>query len=228
MSESDRSGVALLARDVAPPWDLLSPRFPVVRRGYDRDAVDEYITELEREVEELRAGGDTTGAVTAEIERIGEQTAAILRVAHEQASETTRRAHQEADRCLAAAAANAVAMTEDAKQQLRQLDGETEAVWNERARLLEDVKQVATSLFGLAEDALERFPPESERVTSGPPRASAVPEPVAAQPVGGEVAPEGQADEHLGSEEHPSYVEAVSEEQTSELHLHDLDGEEPE
>jgi DivIVA domain-containing protein len=223
MNDSDRTGVALLARDSAPPWDLLSPRFPVVRRGYDRDAVDDYVAALEAEIEELRAGRDSSGAVAAEIERIGEQTAAILRVAHEQASETTRRAHAEADRCLGAAASNAVAMTQDAKNQLRQLDGETEAIWTERSRLLEDVKQVATSLFSLAEDALERFPSESERVTSASPRAGAVPEPVAAQPVGGEVMPEGQADEELTGHESLSDVDAVSVQETSEFHQHEPD-----
>src|SRR6185312_1479029 len=61
------------------------------------------------------------------------------------------------------AAANAVAMTEDAKRKLRQLDTETDAVWAERGRLIEDVRNVATSLFSLAEDAAERFPEDGER-----------------------------------------------------------------
>jgi DivIVA domain-containing protein len=168
MSDSDRTATALLARDEAPPWDLLAPRFPIVRRGYHRDAVDEYVADLERELEDLREGREPSAAVAAEIVRLGEQTAAILRVAHEKATETTRRAQSEADRCLSAAASNAVAMTEDAKLQLRHLDGETDAIWRERSRLLEDIRTLATSLFTLAEDGLERFPPEGERVAPPP------------------------------------------------------------
>jgi DivIVA domain-containing protein len=166
---SDSNQTAVLAREAVPAWDLLAPRFPVARRGYDREAVDDHIAELEQELSALRAGRDPSGTVAAEIERIGEQTAAILRVAHEQANGTLRQAHDEADRCLSAAAANAVAMTEDAKAQLHQLDAETDAVWRERARLLEDVRQLATRLSSLADDALERFPPEPDRVASGGP-----------------------------------------------------------
>jgi DivIVA domain-containing protein len=214
MSDSERTGLALLAREAAPPWDLVAPRFPIVRRGYDRDAVDDYIAELEQELEQLRAG--RTASVTAEIERIGEQTAAILRVAHEQAAQTTRRAHEEADRCLSAAAANTVAMTEDAQQQLRQLDSETDAIWRERARLLEDVRGLATSLFTLAEDALDRFPPEGDRQATG--AQPTVPVPVAAElPAEEEDAPQtvpfdGEQTEPVTDDYDPSDEEAASEE----------------
>jgi DivIVA domain-containing protein len=166
MSDPDLTGTAVLAREAAPAWDLFAPRFPIARRGYDRDAVDEYIAKLEQELADLRGGGDPSGAVQAEIERIGEQTVAILRVAHEQASDTVHRAQEEADRCLSAAASNAVAMTEEAKAQLQRLDSETDAIWRERARLLEDVRALAGSLSSLADDALERFPPEPDRVAS--------------------------------------------------------------
>jgi DivIVA domain-containing protein len=165
MSDADQT--AVLTREAAPAWDLIAPRFPVTRRGYDRETVDEYIAELEQELTDLRAGRGSSGAVAAEIERIGEQTAAILQVAHEQAGDTLRRAHEEADRCLSAAAVNAVAMTEDAKSQLHRLDAETDVIWRERARLLEDVRRLAGSLSSLAEEALERFPPEPDRLASG-------------------------------------------------------------
>ena len=54
-------------------------------------------------------------------------------------------------------------MTEDAKRKLRQLDTETDAVWAERGRLIEDVRNVATALFSLAEDAADRFPEDADR-----------------------------------------------------------------
>ena len=58
-------------------------------------------------------------------------------------------------------------MTEEAKRNLRQLDTETDAVWAERGRLIEDVRNVATALFSLAEDAADRFPEDGERAASG-------------------------------------------------------------
>jgi hypothetical protein len=166
--DSDEPAVA------EPPqaWEPVARRFPSARHGYDRAAVDEHVAELERELAELRRHSSAS-AVAAEIERIGTQTAAILHTAHEQAQETTRRGQAQADRCLAAAASNAVAITEEATQQLQQLDSDTDAVWRERARLIEDVRIVATSLFSLAEEAADRFPAEPEKIA--PPVRAAVP-----------------------------------------------------
>ena len=112
---------------------------------------------------ELRAQRSPAPAIEEELERLGAETSAVLRVAHEQAAEITRRAQAQADRCVSDAAANAVAMTEDAKRKLRQLDTETDAVWAERGRLIEDVRNVATALFSLAEDAADRFPEDGDR-----------------------------------------------------------------
>jgi DivIVA domain-containing protein len=144
-------------------WEPDHKRFPTAMHGYDRDAVDEHLAALEQEIDELRARRLPPPTVEQEIERVGEETTAILKVAHEQASEITRRAQTQADKCVADAAANAVAMTEDAKRKLRQLDSETDAVWAERGRLIEDVRNVATALFSLAEDAADRFPEDGDR-----------------------------------------------------------------
>lgn len=145
------------------PWGIERDRFPVTRHGYDRAAVDDRIAELERELEELRTDKAVSETISAEIERFGEQTAAILKVAHEQAFETRRGAQAEADRCLQDAAANALAITDEAHQRLRGLDAETDQIWQERGRLIEDVRAVATALAALADDAASRFPPESEK-----------------------------------------------------------------
>jgi hypothetical protein len=162
----------LSATDTVAAPESMKKRFASAFPGYDRDAVDEHIAELERELAELLAQRSPTAAVDAEIERVGEETSAILRVAHEQAAEIVRRAQAQADRCVTDAADNAVSITADANRKLRQLDSETDSVWAERVRLIEDVRSVATSLFSLAEDASERFPEESERGTM---QISAVP-----------------------------------------------------
>jgi hypothetical protein len=134
-------------------------RFAVGPFGYNRAAVDQYVGELEHELDDLRRGRpEPPVSINEEIERLGEQTASILVVAHDQANETTRRAQEQADRCIADAAANAVAMTAQAKQQLRELDTETDSVWQERRRLIDDVRGTAAALIALADDALQRFP----------------------------------------------------------------------
>jgi cell division septum initiation protein DivIVA len=136
-------------------------RFPLAPFGYNRTAVDEHLATLESELEELRGAKQVPMAsITDELERIGEQTASILVVAHDQANETTRLAQEQAERCVADAAANAVQMTADAKSKLRDLDAETDAVWRERERLLEDVRVVSAALANLADQASERFPAE--------------------------------------------------------------------
>jgi hypothetical protein len=137
-------------------------RFPVGPFGYNRSAVDQHLAQVERELEELRNRESKPMSINEEIERLGEQTASILVVAHDQAGETTRRAQEQADRCIADAAANAVAITEQAKQQLRELDNETDAVWQERLRLIEDVRTTASALVALADHASARFPADDK------------------------------------------------------------------
>ncbi len=153
------------------------PRFPIARQGYDRNAVDEHVAELERELSQLRASERSDSSVAAEIERIGEQTSAILLVAHDKAQETLRQAQEQADRCVADAAANAVAISEEASRRLRQLDGETDSVWRERARLIDDVRHVSGALATLAQEANDRFPAEPDRTDT--------PAPAPAQPFTG-------------------------------------------
>jgi hypothetical protein len=166
----------------AVPWDPAPKRFPTARHGYDREAVEEHLAALENEIDDLRAQRLPAHDVEAEIERVGAETSAILRVAHEQAAEITRRARAEADKCVADAAANAVAMTEDAKRNLRQLDSETDAVWAERGRLIEDVRNVATALFSLAEDAADRFPEDGDRTGATVSAAASAPRPARPAP----------------------------------------------
>jgi vacuolar-type H+-ATPase subunit H len=153
--------------DVAEPFE--EPRFPIARQGYDRHAVDEHVADLERELAQLRAGERSDISVAAEIERIGEQTSAILLVAHDKAQETMHQAQEQADRCMTDAASNAVAITEEASRRLRQLDSETDSVWRERARLIDDVRHVSSALAMLAQEAGDRFPAEPDRTETPSP-----------------------------------------------------------
>jgi cell division septum initiation protein DivIVA len=168
-------------------WEQVVPRFPVVRQGYDTAAVDAHIadleqelSELDRELSELRAQTPAENQVEEEIQRIGEQTSAILLAAHDKAQETTRQAQQQADKVLKDAAANAIAMTKDANRQLHELETEKLSVWRERARLLEDVSNLSDALSRLSAEAGKRFPVEP-KVT--PLTAAASSETTEAEPV---------------------------------------------
>jgi DivIVA protein len=150
--------------DVPGADEAVAPsRFAVAPLGYSRPAVDEHIAALERELSELRAtraDEKPVMSITEEIERLGEQTASILVVAHDQAHETTRLAQERAERCVTDAADNASAITEQAKRRLEDLDVETDVVWQERARLLADARAVAEELTAMVQRAEERCPEE--------------------------------------------------------------------
>jgi cell division septum initiation protein DivIVA len=140
-----------------------SSRFPVAPLGYNRQAVDEQFADLESELTELRAAlaqasrGDAPMSIQEELERIGEETASILVVAHDKAHETTRMAQEQAERCISDAAANAVAITEEATRKLHELEAETDGVARHRERLIADVRNISGSLQSLADDAERRF-----------------------------------------------------------------------
>jgi chromosome segregation ATPase len=148
----------------------LLPRFPLVRHGYERIAVDGYVAELEqelaaldRELAELRGGGAPAAEVANEIKRIGEQTSAVLMAAHEQREEILRRARAEADRCVEEATARAHALTTQCEQRLRELEAKNETARGERNRLLGDLRTISSALTAVADSADQRIPPEPER-----------------------------------------------------------------
>lgn len=204
-------------REVA--WDEPLPRFPIARQGYDPGAVDEHIAELEqelmdldRELAEVRARTPAKGAVAAEMERIGEQTSAILIAAHEQAKEITSRAQEQADRCIADAASNAVTTTADAQRQLRDMENEKVSLSGERERLIEDIRTLAGSLSSLADGAADRFPSSPEH--GGPVTAAGSRSGAASQPADGSQTPGpwqpalvSEPDEMPGSEDQPTLAD---------------------
>jgi DNA repair exonuclease SbcCD ATPase subunit len=152
-----------------PPLDddrQFGVRFPTAPLGYNRQAVDDHIAALEEEIAELRNVVEPPPTINEEIERLGEQTASILVVAHDKAHETARRAQEQAARSVREAAHNAERITSEAERRLRQLDEETDAVWRERERLLADVREVSLTLGTLVDAAAERFPAAPEAASA--------------------------------------------------------------
>lgn len=142
-------------------------RFPIVVQGYDCPAVDEYIAELEyelaqadRELAELRGQAPAADEVNNELKRIGEQTSAVLIVAHEQSDKILRTAREEAGRCVAEAAAKATTLAAETEAQLRELEVRKAATRRERDRLFDDIRRVSAALVALIESPHEQPAPQ--------------------------------------------------------------------
>src|ERR1700739_1060829 len=138
---------------------VLEAEFPVVRRGYDRDAVDAYVMRTRQLVAELQATSTPESAVRRALERVGEEVSGILRRAHETADEITAQSRIEADERLQRAMREAQEITAGAKAQLRDLDADADRIWAERQRIIDDARALAEDLLTLADTAAERFAP---------------------------------------------------------------------
>ena len=136
------------------------PPFPLVIRGYERRAVDEYLEATSTRLAELEALQSPSVAVQEALERVANDTGSILKEAHETAEGVLQRAQDEADRTLSEANEQADRTVASAEARARQLVIDTDALWQERMRLIEDAHAVAASLTALADEAAARFPGE--------------------------------------------------------------------
>jgi cell division septum initiation protein DivIVA len=136
------------------------PLFPFVIRGYDRRMVDEHVELLTARVAELEAMQSPSVAVQEALERVAADTGSILKEAHETADGVLTRARAEAERLMREARDEAERTIASAEARVRQLAIDTDSLWQERMRLIDDSRTVAASLAGLADDAADRFPPE--------------------------------------------------------------------
>ena len=141
-----------------PSRDVADVRFPIVLRGYDRLAVDAYVRRTSQLVAELQATRSPEAAVRRGLERVGEEVAGILQRAHDAASQITAQSRSEAEDRLERARQEATRITADAERRLQELDVETDRIWSERQRIVEDAQQLARQLLSLAHSAAIRFP----------------------------------------------------------------------
>jgi vacuolar-type H+-ATPase subunit H len=153
--------------------EVAGPQFPVVLRGYDRQAVDAYIIRVTELVAELQSVRSPKAAVKKALDRVGRETASILQHAQVAADETTAQSRARADERVREAQREAERIIGDAHEQVKRLDADTEALWAERRRLLEDVVRISDELMRSADEALVRFPAEDdgqpEGKAAGPP-----------------------------------------------------------
>jgi DivIVA domain-containing protein len=141
--------------------DIRQPDFPMTLRGYDREAVDSYVEHVNRLIADLEARSSPQAAVRHALDQVGEETSGILERAHETADGITARSQAQAAERLERAEREAREVLRNAETQARMLDTDTDEIWQERKRLIDDVQRVADDLAELADAATRRFPPET-------------------------------------------------------------------
>ncbi len=170
-----------------PVASVASQDFPIVLRGYDRLAVDEYVKRATQLVAELYATRSPEGAVRRAVERVGEEVSAILQRAHETADQITAqsraeaeerliRAREEAERLDQSSREQAILIEQAAHRRVQELDADVDRIWAERDRIVGDVRKLSEDLEKLAGAAATRFPAASTE------EAAALPETEAALP----------------------------------------------
>jgi DivIVA domain-containing protein len=148
--------------------DLRNVEFPVGMRGYDRAAVDDYITRVNRILAELQITAAPESAIRHALDEVADDTRGILERAHETADEITRRSRSQADDRLqkaereakdvrGAADAYANETRAAAASQVGALQADVDRIWKERDSLLSGLRELAAELEQIAVQASERY-----------------------------------------------------------------------
>jgi DivIVA domain-containing protein len=130
--------------------------FPLAVRGYDRGAVDAFVQEVLEVVSELEGRQTRETVVQRALDEIGEETAGILQRAHETADEIAARSRAQAEGRIQRAEREADMLRQQADEYSEQLIVDTRILWEERQRLIQDIRQLADEVLAMAEDASER------------------------------------------------------------------------
>ena len=143
--------------------------FPAAVRGYDRQAVDEFVDEVADLVAELEGRQSRGAVVQRALDEVGEETAGILQRAHETADEITARSRAQAEGRLQRADRETELARRQADEYAEQVVIDTRLLWDERVRLLDDIRQLADDVLATADEAAERVslpealvPPEGD------------------------------------------------------------------
>jgi len=151
--------------------------FPIVLRGYDRDAVDAYVRDVNRVLADLEISRSPQSAIRHALDQMSEETKGILERAHETADEITARSRAQADDRVQWAEREAREAIAAASGRVQELEADAERVWEDRQGLIEDVRRIAQELAAVADDAGVRFPVEPEAEPTVLPELPPVPPP---------------------------------------------------
>jgi hypothetical protein len=154
---TDETSTQRFERSASASERLREADFPIVVRGYHRQTVDLFIAELLEIVEDLESHQTREGVVQKALGELGEETAGILQRAHETADDITARSRAQAEARLQRSEREAEILRHDADEYSEQVIVDTRTLWEERQRLIEDIRQLADDVLGTADDAIERL-----------------------------------------------------------------------
>jgi DivIVA domain-containing protein len=155
-SQTSDNSTQRFARGQSAAERLGNVSFPLAVRGYDRRAVDDFVQEVRAVVAELESTQTREGVVQRALDELGEETAGILQRAHETADEIAARSRAQADGRLQRAEREAEIVRREADEYAQQVVVDTRLLWEERQRLIEDIRQLADEVLATADDAMER------------------------------------------------------------------------
>jgi cell division initiation protein len=145
---------ARFSRDSAD--EIRNREFPVVMRGYDRNAVDAFVEDVAELVSQLEGRQSHESVVQRALEEVGEETAGILQRAHEAADEIAARSRSQAEGRMQRAEREAELLRRDADAYSEKIVVDTKLLWEERQRLIEDLRQLAEDVLSTSENASAR------------------------------------------------------------------------
>ena len=166
----DQDGVSTELRRV--PAEIREVSFRVSVRGYERAAVDAYVTRVQRLIAELEVTRSPEEAVRHALEQVGEQTRGILERAGETVQEITVAAREEAEERTAHAKGEAEDIVANAKTEGEQIlsrsKAEAEATIGqsrkEAAEHLQRTEEEATALREEAEARMSELHADTEAI----------------------------------------------------------------
>ena len=156
MADSDTSEFQTTRFNRSASDRLANREFPLAVRGYDRHAVDEFVQEVLEIVADLEGRQTRESVVQRALDEIGEETAGILQRAHETADEIAARSRAQAEGRIQRAEREADMLRQQADAYSEQVVVDTRILWEERQRLIQDIRQLADEVLATAEDASER------------------------------------------------------------------------
>jgi DivIVA domain-containing protein len=154
------------------PSEIADVSFPVSVRGYDRGAVDAYVSRVQELVAELESTHSPEAAVKQALEQVGERTKRVLEQAGETAEQITVAARQEAEDSTARAGQEAESVVAAAKAEAAEILARSQAdaeatmtqARKEAAEHLHDVRAEAAALREEAEARLRELQADTDTV----------------------------------------------------------------
>jgi DivIVA domain-containing protein len=146
--------------------------FPISMRGYDRGAVDSYVSRVREVVAQLEANRAPEAAVREALEKVGEQTKSVLESAGQSAEQITAAARREAEESSARAKSDAEEMVANAKAEATEIAARSQAeaeetvakARQEAAEHLQGSRDEVTALRKEAEARLRELHADTESV----------------------------------------------------------------